>query len=87
MFHERADIKGMFEQFRAQDQSELATSKSLENHAVLVMNSLDDAICNLDDSEYILDMTTLTGLSHRRFENFSENIFWVSLTRDVLSIK
>jgi len=55
----------------------LGTSKALENHALLVMNALDEAITNMDDPEYLIDMLLTTGKSHQRFENFSMQIFWV----------
>ena len=76
MFETRADVKMMFEQFRG-DEDNLTGNESLENHAVLVMNALDEAITNLDDEAYLIDMLKTTGKSHRRFEDFSTMIFWV----------
>ena len=67
----------MFEQFRGTDE-ELSGNESLENHAVLVMNALDEAITNLDDEPYLIEMLKTTGKSHRRFEDFSTMIFWVN---------
>ena len=59
------------------DKADLGSSRALENHAVLVMYALDDAITNMDDAEYLIDMLVTTGKSHRRFDNFSASIFWV----------
>ena len=59
------------------DKADLGTSQALENHALLVMNALDEAITNLDDPEFLIDMLLATGKSHQRFENFSMQIFWV----------
>ena len=67
----------MFEQFRSVDKADLGSSRSLENHALLVMNALDEAIANMDDADYLIDMLLTTGKSHRRFDNFSASIFLV----------
>jgi len=77
MFETRADVMAMFEQFRSVDKADLGTSQALENHALLVMNALDEAITNMDDPEFLVDMLLTTGKSHQRFENFSMQIFWV----------
>ena len=78
MFETRSDVMAMFEQFRSVDKADLGTSRSLENHALLVMNALDEAIANMDDPEYLIELLLATGKSHQRFENFSTIIFWVS---------
>ena len=62
------------------DKADLGSSRALENHAVLVMYALDDAIANMDDAEYLIDMLITTGKSHRRFDNFSASIFWVYIS-------
>ena len=79
MFETRADVMAMFEQFRSVDKADLGTNQSLENHALLVMNALDEAITNMDDPEFLIDMLLTTGKSHQRFENFSMQIFWVNV--------
>jgi hypothetical protein len=71
----------MFEQFRTVDKAELGTNRSLENHALLVMNALDEAIANMDDPEYLIELLLATGKSHQRFENFSTSIFWVKIMK------
>ena len=58
---------------------DLGTNQSLENHALLVMNALDEAITNMDDPEFLIEMLLTTGKSHQRFENFSMQIFWVNV--------
>ena len=85
MFETRADVMAMFEQFRSVDKADLGTSQALENHALLVMNALDEAITNLDDPEFLVDMLLTTGKSHQRFENFSMQIFWVHCVALLLS--
>ena len=71
-------MKSMFEQFRTVDNvADLYSDRALENHALLVMNALDEAITYMDDEQYLIEMLLTTGKSHKRFENFSANIFWV----------
>lgn len=77
MFETRSDVMAMFEQFRTVDKADLGSSRSLENHALLVMNALDEAIANMDDPEYLIELLLTTGKSHQRFENFSTAIFLV----------
>ena len=43
------------------------------------MNALDEAITNMDDPEFLIEMLLTTGKSHQRFENFSMQIFWVNV--------
>jgi len=87
MFETRADVMAMFEQFRSVDKADLGTSQALENHALLVMNALDEAITNMDDPEFLIDMLLTTGKSHQRFENFGMQIFWVSVVLLSLVLK
>lgn len=80
MFESSTEVRNMFEQFRTVDNlSDLSTSRALENHALLVMNALDETMANLDDEKFIIDMLLTTGKSHRRFENFGAHIFWVCI--------
>ena len=79
MFETSADVREMFEQFRTVDSlDDLMTSRALENHALLVMNALDEAISSFDDEPYLIQMLLVTGKYHQRFENFGTHIFWVS---------
>jgi len=79
MFDTRADVKSMFEQFRSVEKRDLGNSRSLESHALLVMNALEESIANMDDPEYLIEMLLVDGKSHRRFENFNQSLFWVSI--------
>ena len=79
MFERRAEVRSMFEQFRTVDNvADLYSDRALENHALLVMNALDEAITNMDDEEYLIELLIPIGKSHRRFENFSASLFWVT---------
>ena len=78
MFESRQEVRTMFEQFRTTDDvASLYTSSALENHSLIVMNALDEAMNNMDDEEYLIEFLLTTGRSHQRFENFSETVFWV----------
>ncbi|CAD5119840.1 DgyrCDS8422 [Dimorphilus gyrociliatus] len=77
MFESSDAVRSTFEQFRSVDQvSDLWTSKSLENHAMIVMNALDEAFSNLEDEEYVVDLLLINGLSHRRFVSMTAAVFW-----------
>ncbi|KAK2190893.1 hypothetical protein NP493_65g03022 [Ridgeia piscesae] len=76
LFDTRNDVKIMFEKFRTVNKAELYADAALENHALLVMDAIDEAICNLDDEIEVVDMLLCNGESHRRFENFSSDAFW-----------
>lgn len=85
MFESSDAVRFTFEQFRSVDQvSDLWTSKSLENHAMIVMNALDEAFSNLEDEEYVVDLLLINGLSHRRFVSMTAAVFWVS--REIIRI-
>ena len=87
MFEKRAEVKAMFEQFRTVDNvADLYSDRALENHALLVMNTLDESISYMDDEEYLIQMLLTTGKSHKRFENFSASIFWVKIICKVLKL-
>ena len=78
MFDDRQDVKAMFEQFRTvENANDLYSNRALENHALIVMNALDESISNMDDEEYLVNFLITTGKSHHRFENFSASVFWV----------
>ena len=59
------------------NKADIRSSCTLENHALLVMNALDEAITNMDDPDFLIDMLLTTGKSHRRFDDFSATIFSV----------
>ena len=86
LFQQREEVKVMFEQFRSVGTDDLYQSQSLENHALLVMNALDETISNMDDPDYLIDMLLATGKSHHRFENFQPDIFWVGRPSRWLSL-
>jgi len=59
--------------------AELRQSKILEDHAMKVICTIDDAIVNLDDMEYVARMLQTVAQSHSsRFPNFNPEFFSVS---------
>ena len=58
--------------------AELRSSKILEDHAMKVICTIDDAIVNLDDMEYVTSMLQTVAQSHSsRFPNFDPEFFLV----------
>ena len=58
--------------------AELRSSKILEDHAMKVICTIDDAIVNLDDMEYVARMLQTVAQSHStRFPNFNPEFFSV----------
>ena len=42
-----------------------------------VMCTIDEALTNLDDMDYVIDLLRKIGRTHTRFENYKPEIFWV----------
>jgi len=58
--------------------AELRSSKVLEGHAMKVICTVDDAIVNLDDMEYVFRMLQTVAQAHStRFPNFNPEFFLV----------
>ena len=70
MFHEFKDVTL---------EDDLRSNEALENHATLVMTTLDDAITHIDNFDYVTEVLRKTGASHVRFEGFKSENFWVSV--------
>jgi len=80
MFETRPDAAAMFERFRSVESANLGYSTALEIHAMILMDTVNDIIVNMDDPEYVIDTLLATGKTHRRFknDNFVIEIFWVT---------
>ena len=62
--------------------AELRSSKILEDHAMKVICTIDDAIVNLDDMEYVTRMLQTVAQAHStRFPNFDPDFFSVGMFR------
>ena len=68
--------------------AELRSSKILEEHAMKVICTIDDAIVNLDDMPYVSRMLQTVAQSHSsRFPNFNPDFFLVSARFSFLSAR
>ena len=83
LFETNTELKDQFEQFKhLKDVSDLRESQTLVNHAMLVMCTIDEAINNLDDVPYVVEMLQKTGKTHTRFPKFQPEVFYVSTLMD-----
>ena len=57
--------------------ADMRESRELQNHAMMVMCTIDETITNLDDLNYVIDVLHIIGRSHTRFEGYKPEIFWV----------
>ena len=59
--------------------ADLRASKLFQEHAVMVIGTIDEVISNLDDMDYTLALLKSTGEAHSiRFPDFKLDNFWVS---------
>ena len=70
-----------FKQITTED--EMRANEALEKHATFVMATLDETISNIDNYDFVKDLSSRTGGSHQRFSDFQKENFKVSLTMDV----
>jgi neuroglobin len=79
MFETNADIRTLFAGIKhLKTAADLRNSKLLEAHAMKVICTIDDAITNLDDMDYVIKMLQLSAQSHyARQPSFDPNYFWV----------
>lgn len=69
----------LFEKFKKlKTREEQASSLELAEHAVTVMNTLDEGIKGLDNLDAFFDYLHQVGASHRRIPGFKAEYFWVS---------
>ncbi|XP_076464512.1 neuroglobin-like isoform X2 [Babylonia areolata] len=77
LFKSNGDLKNMFHAFKdLSSDDDMRSNESLENHATLVMTTLDDAITHIDNFDYVSEVLRKTGASHVRFEGFTSDNFW-----------
>ena len=79
LFETNSDIKTMFAKLKDYETvAELRSSKILEDHSMKVICTIDDAIANLDDMEYVNRMLQTIAQAHStRFPNFDPEFFMV----------
>ena len=81
LFKTSTYLKEMFSQFKGiETEDELRNNEVLEHHATFVMSTLDEAITNIDNYDFVQQTLHRAGSSHRRFVGFEPSNFWVSIT-------
>lgn len=79
LFETNADIRTLFSGIKhLKTSADLRNSKLLEAHAMKVICTIDDAIANFDDMDYVIRVLQQLAQSHcGRQSNFDPNYFWV----------
>ncbi|CAL1526185.1 unnamed protein product [Lymnaea stagnalis] len=76
LFKTSPPLQAMFQSFKdIKSDDELRGNEALENHATLVMNTLDDAITHIDNYDYVKELLSKTGVSHTKFDHFKPDYF------------
>ncbi|ELT91597.1 hypothetical protein CAPTEDRAFT_27881, partial [Capitella teleta] len=89
MFEENHDVQYYFCKFaKLETSADLRSSRQLRAHALQVMETLDDAISNLDDIDYVINMLKAVASTHvNKFDASNLQIFWVIRDPFLLAIK
>ncbi|KAK6182326.1 hypothetical protein SNE40_010037 [Patella caerulea] len=88
MFKANQGLQSLFSSFKdLKTSDELRVNEALEKHAGIVMGVLDECISNIDNVDYILDILTKTGASHKNFSGFTAEFFWEIETPFLESVK
>ncbi|XP_046381361.1 globin-5-like [Haliotis rufescens] len=76
LFKANGDLKQLFSSFRdLTNDDDLRVNENLEKHATLVMGIFDEAISNVDNVDYTLDVLQRAGGKHTRFPGFQPDLF------------
>ncbi|XP_077993110.1 neuroglobin-like [Glandiceps talaboti] len=76
LFQSNVDLKRMFRNLDDFDDLEdLRESQQLENHASLVMYTIDEAIASLEDVDFVIELLRKIGRTHKR-THFNPDLFW-----------
>lgn len=79
LFKTNANLKYIFANFsKLETEDDMRENEALEHHATFVMTTLDEAISNIDNYNYVIDHLHRTGATHQRFIDFSSENFGVS---------
>jgi len=77
LFEEHEELLNMFTKFqKLKTRDEQASSEELAEHAVSVMNSLDEGIRSIDNMDNFHLFLTQIGQSHCKIEGFNKELFW-----------
>lgn len=73
---------GIFKDFKQlKTEDEMRANEALEKHATFVMATLDETISNIDNYDYVKDLTNRTGGSHQRLTDFQKDNFKVCFSK------
>lgn len=76
LFKTNANLKYIFAHFsKLETEDDMRENEALEHHATFVMTTLDEAISNIDNYNYVIDHLHRTGATHQRFIDFSSENF------------
>lgn len=79
LFEEHYELIGLFEKFKElKTREQQSTSEELAEHAIKVMETLDEGIRSLDELDVFFQYLHDVGASHRRIPTFKSEYFWVS---------
>ncbi|GFT74740.1 neuroglobin [Nephila pilipes] len=77
LFEENNELLALFEKFKHLETREAQEeSEELKEHAVSVMNSLDEAINSLENVDQCIDYLHSVGKRHRKINGFKSELFW-----------
>lgn len=83
LFKTNSSLKYIFTHFsKLETEDDMRGNEALEHHATFVMTTLDEAISNIDNYNYVTDHLHRTGATHQRFIDFSSENFGVSLRQN-----
>ena len=83
LFKTNSSLKYIFTHFsKLETEDDMRRNEALEHHATFVMTTLDEAISNIDNYNYVTDHLHRTGATHQRFIDFSSENFGVSLLQN-----
>ena len=86
LFEEHEELLNMFQKFqKLKTRDEQASSEELAEHAVSVMNSLDEGIRSIDNMDNFHLFLTQIGQSHCKIEGFQKEYFWVGFNWSVFA--
>jgi hypothetical protein len=80
LFKTKKDLQHLFNSFRnVESEDEIRADEALLGHATIVLTTLDEAISNMDNYDYVIDLLRKTGGTHNRFPGYRPDYFWVCI--------
>jgi len=79
MFRSGDDTKALFNKFRnIQSEDELRINDNLESHGTKVLEVIDEVISHIENVDDVLNLLSVTGKMHIKFQGFTPSMFYVS---------